>query len=58
MTSVAAILRKFKQSDRNGYWFVLPYVIFFLAFVAYPLCFSIILIFHRWNIVTPRNGLG
>lgn len=58
MTSVAAILRKFKQSDRNGYWFVLPYVIFFLAFVAYPLCFSIILIFHRWNIVTPMEWVG
>lgn len=58
MTSVAAILRKFKQSDRNGYWFVLPYVIFFLAFVAYPLCFSIILIFHRWDIVTPMEWVG
>ena len=58
MTSVAAILRKFKQSDRNGYWFVLPYVIFFLAFVAYPLCFSVILIFHRWNIVTPMEWVG
>jgi ABC-type sugar transport system permease subunit len=58
MTSVAAILRKFKQSDRNGYWFVLPYVIFFFAFVAYPLCFSIILIFHRWNIVTPMEWVG
>lgn len=58
MTSVTAILRKFKQSDRNGYWFVLPYVIFFLAFVAYPLCFSIILIFHRWNIVMPMEWVG
>jgi len=37
---------------------VLPYVVFFLAFVAYPLVFSLILIFHRWNIVTPMEWVG
>jgi ABC-type sugar transport system permease subunit len=37
---------------------ILPYVIFFLAFVAYPLTFSIILVFHRWNIVTPMEWIG
>ncbi len=42
----------------RGYWFVLPYAIFFLVFVAYPLCFSFILIFHRWNIVTPMEWIG
>jgi multiple sugar transport system permease protein len=44
--------------DRSGYGMVLPYVIFFLAFVAYPLTFSIILVFHRWNIVTPMEWIG
>lgn len=38
--------------------FILPYVVFFLAFVAYPLVFSFILIFHRWNIVTPMEWVG
>lgn len=47
-----------RKSDRNGYWFVLPYIIFFLFFVAYPLVFSFILIFHRWNIVTPMEWVG
>jgi ABC-type sugar transport system permease subunit len=37
---------------------VLPYVIFFLAFVAYPLTFSLLLVFHRWNIVTPMEWIG
>ena len=46
------------QSERNGYWFVLPYLLFFLLFVAYPLVFSFILIFHRWNIVTPMEWVG
>jgi ABC-type sugar transport system permease subunit len=52
------IFRLIKQSDHNGYWFVLPYVIFFLTFIAYPLVFSFILIFHRWNIVTPMQWVG
>lgn len=37
---------------------VLPYVIYFLAFAAYPLAFSVILVFHRWNIVTPMEWIG
>lgn len=52
------IVKGFRQSDRNGYTFVLPYLIFFMFFVAYPLVFSFILIFHRWNIVTPMEWVG
>lgn len=48
----------FRKSHRTGYAFVLPYVIFFLAFVAYPLLFSFFLIFHRWNIVSPMEWVG
>jgi multiple sugar transport system permease protein len=53
-----AWVRKFHGGDRSAYGFVLPYVIFFLAFVAYPLTFSLILLFHRWNIVTPMEWIG
>lgn len=45
-------------ANRNGYLFVSPYLIFFLVFVAYPLAFSFILVFHRWNIVTPMQWVG
>lgn len=45
-------------SDREGYILVLPYVVFFLLFVAYPLIFSFILVFNRWNIVTPMEWIG
>jgi len=39
--------------------FSLPYaILFFLAFVAYPLTFSLILVFHRWNIVTRWSWSG
>jgi len=44
--------------NRSGYWFVLPYVVYFLVFVAYPLFFSLILVFHRWDIVTPMEWIG
>ncbi|WP_255311470.1 carbohydrate ABC transporter permease [Candidatus Kryptonium thompsonii] len=41
-----------------GYFMVLPYVVYFLTFVAYPLVFSFILIFHRWNVATPMEFIG
>ncbi len=44
--------------NRSGYWLSLPYVVFFCAFVAYPLLFSLILVFNRWNIVTPMEWIG
>ena len=50
--------RRLRPHGRSGYWFILPYCIFFLAFVAYPLVFSFILMFHRWNIVSPMEWVG
>ena len=58
MTGLKGILQRARRSDRGAYWFILPYVIFFCAFVAYPLIFSLILVFHRWNIVTPIEWIG
>ena len=58
MTTKWGLLDRIRRSDRSGYWLVLPYVLFFCAFVAYPLIFSIILIFHRWNIVSPMQWIG
>lgn len=36
----------------------LPYIIYFLLFIAFPLIFSFILIFHKWNIITPMEWTG
>ena len=49
---------KSRFGDRSGYGMVLPYAIFFLVFVAYPLSFSLVLVFHRWNIVSPMEWIG
>jgi multiple sugar transport system permease protein len=46
------------RSPKTGYWFILPYAVFFGGFVAYPLIFSFVLLFHRWNIVTPMEWIG
>ena len=42
------------------YLLVTPYIIHFLTFVAFPIVFSIILTFHKWNIISPMeyNGLN
>lgn len=42
-----------------GYIFVIPYVAFFLAMIAYPLGFAIYLSFHQWSIVqTDKPYVG
>jgi len=47
-----------RRGDRSAFWLVAPYVLFFCTFVAYPLAFSLLLVFHRWNIVTPMEWIG
>jgi multiple sugar transport system permease protein len=58
MSFMKRMTSSLRHSDRNGFLFALPYVLFVLSFVAYPLIFSFILIFHRWNIVTPMEWVG
>jgi len=58
MKSVSALISRIRGSEKNGYLFMLPYIIFFCLFIAYPLIFSFVLIFHRWNIVTPMEWIA
>ena len=37
---------------------VSPYVIHFILFVSFPVAFSIILTFHKWNIISPMEYIG
>jgi ABC-type sugar transport system permease subunit len=46
------------RKPRVGYLFVSPYIIHFSVFVAFPLVFSFILIFHRWDILSPMQWVG
>ncbi|BFN38274.1 carbohydrate ABC transporter permease [Fidelibacter multiformis] len=52
-----------KQKNTNseskiGYLMSLPYILYFLLFVGFPLVFSFILIFHKWNVITPMEWVG
>lgn len=47
-----------KAEGRTGYLMSLPYILYFLLFVGFPLVFSFILIFHKWNVITPMEWVG
>lgn len=53
-----SIFSKIKNSDKAGYVMSLPYIISFLLFMGFPIVFSFILVFHKWNIVTPMEWVG
>jgi len=40
------------------YLLVLPYLLHFALFVAFPVIFSVILTFHDWNIISPMKFAG
>ncbi len=42
----------------EGYVFAMPFIIGFLVFIAFPMAFSIYLIFHEWNLLTPPEFVG
>jgi len=37
---------------------VSPYLVHFILFVAFPVGFSIVLTFHKWNIISPMEYTG
>ncbi len=49
--------RKLKKSILP-YFLVSPYLIHLLIFVAFPVVFSVILTFHKWNIISPMHYVG
>ncbi len=52
------VLQKIKKSEKIGYLMSAPYLVSFALFMAFPITFSFILIFHRWNIITPMHWVG
>jgi len=40
------------------YLLVSPYIVHFMLFVAFPVVFSIVLTFHKWNIISPMEYIG
>lgn len=46
------------QDRFAGYLMVAPYLVHLLIFFGYPFIFALVLIFHRWDIVTPMEFIG
>lgn len=46
------------EMNKSGYALTAPYAVFFGLFVAYPLIFSFVLVFHHWSIVGPMEWVG
>ncbi|MBI9070403.1 MAG: sugar ABC transporter permease [Melioribacteraceae bacterium] len=40
------------------YLLVSPYLLHFVLFIAFPVIFSIVLTFHKWNIISPMEFVG
>ena len=56
MSSMSGKMRSGKI--QAGHALVTPYYIFFTLFIAYPLIFSFVLVFHRWSIIGPLEWIG
>jgi len=40
------------------YFLVSPYLLHLLLFITFPIVFSILLTFHKWNIISPMEYVG
>jgi len=47
-----------RRRNHIGYLFVTPYAFHFTIFIGFPLVFSLVLLFHRWDIVSPMVWVG
>ncbi|SHL02963.1 carbohydrate ABC transporter permease [Rhodothermus profundi] len=46
------------REAQQGYVLVAPYLLHLSVFFGYPLLFAFVLMFHRWDIVTPMEFVG
>ena len=47
-----------QRSDWRGLAFAAPYLAHLALFFGYPLAFAAVLVFHRWDLVTPMEWVG
>ena len=52
------ILARMRGESFTGHVMTLPYILYFCVFVAFPIGFSFMLMFHKWNIITPMEWVG
>jgi multiple sugar transport system permease protein len=47
-----------RAEERSGWLLAMPYAVFLLAFVAYPIVFAVVLVFLHWDLVTSPSFAG
>ncbi|MBN2365925.1 MAG: sugar ABC transporter permease [Calditrichaeota bacterium] len=47
-----------KYVHLTPYFLVMPYIVHFFVFIAFPVLFSFFLMFHKWNIISPMEFIG
>lgn len=47
-----------KQRHPIAYFFIAPYLVHFALFIGFPIVFSIILVFHHWDIISSMSWAG
>ena len=52
------MMAKIRGEGFAGYVMSLPYILYFCLFIAFPIGFSFVLMFHKWNIITPMEFVG
>lgn len=43
---------------KPGFLLSIPYIVHLTIFFVYPVAFSLIIVFHRWDVVTPMEFVG
>jgi multiple sugar transport system permease protein len=54
-------MRNYSRKTREniaGYAMAMPYIIYFCVFVGFPVIFSFVLIFNKWDVLTPMRWAG
>jgi ABC-type sugar transport system permease subunit len=46
------------RRQQIGYFFIAPYLVHFALFIGFPILFSLVLVFHRWDIISPMVWTG
>src|SRR5687767_14617179 len=54
----AAVRNRREKVNWRGPLLAAPYLAHLALFFGYPLLFALVLVFHRWDIVTPMEWVG
>jgi ABC-type sugar transport system permease subunit len=46
------------REEKYGWGLISPYIVFFLFISAFPIVFSFVLVFMRWNMLSPMKFVG